>query len=690
MRAEREDKAKAYDLRGLCYRELADRTARSFVGQPGAHARGGAVRSYCEKAIRSHLLAVINAGLGWPRQGENTASIERRERLLCNCLRNLAAVFDSKAEHAPDPQADLWRCLGILRSAAELAPDDPDVQCDRGRALLLLRLAAAPSGRPELAMEARHAFDAAVRIDPNRPEFRGYRAASLIGPTHVNAHNAAWDFFADTVEDASNECLEEMIAYFRRLDRFGTALAPKLAAVRAILTCSNFKAIAARAQSSKTTTADAVAEVKRLKALRRAAANAGPWEQGHLSAAIGYWLHFRKKWRGAAHQLDEAIKRLEAKYPGAVARSGLRGTRALALAQSDDDRRGASRNLPLAIAEARRARDTNPLAARSYHNLGGVYYFARDTAQAKAAFDTELFLEPNSPVHLLNQAESIYRQALSAAKAEDRAAGLQRSLDVLTAALGYTAPEAVRFQAKTHFWIAHIRRARNDFNDAVEHFRVAFELRFLPTRSRFELAVAYRDAGEIGEAIRQFDAVLAADRAPTTVDEKVENDSGPGDEAIYVEEIPILAHAQICCAQLDRSDAWQYAEQQFWYANERLARMRIPVPARSRCVAACALAEGRLRMAQGRFSDAISMLVYSTSVRSDAETYVWLAKAYQRMLLAPSTSADTKPLLTAKALDCCEAVSRFDPAQRYKLWVADTLKRLTPVPTAAAPKQKPE
>ena len=660
-------RAKTWDLQGLAVREVDDRQTQQWKV-----ARGNALQSHCRAVFwATMVMSYARFRAGGPHD-PSFDRLRRARKLAANCLANLAL-----ARFVNGMRASLYETVVAhvgFRVAAWFDGDNVDHRLNIGRTC----------HRMKWYSTAGTHYQYAITMNPERAELHAYLAAAHDESRNDYDFASRWRSFQDRASTLTPQRLQALV----------NDLNPILNKTRKVSELiRNMMDLEELIEAHVEPNDDAPpSQERRRRLIEKANAcdkDGNRWESGRLWIAVGKNDFNENDEVAAVAAFTRAIERLGPDYPNTLLQQNVGATRfgclahllAMRLRDIGTTERellvSVRKQLKEALTDTRCPIPSNPIDNKPYSQLGYVFSELGDDDAMHKVIEAGLLWAPNDLKSRLNHGETHRRLASRCADPRDwmkHMIDATRIYEDTLADVGYDDPE---FAGRIHVRLGRILYARNECRAAVSHFRQAKT--FAPPgcdgvhwRAWLGLAMSLRWSGQLDAATVELTALIATIERFEAIarwwprNRRVDPWFGLADEPMYCQELNIIAHVLLVHVHLDRGGDLGQAEWELHCAQVRLSDPLLP-DASVRCGAACAEAEGRLRLAQGRMNESIERLRYAVRLKGNAETYVWLAKALGR-------SAHQEEAVR----EACVNITRLDPAGKF----ADIVKQLTGPATA--------
>ena len=543
--------------------------------------------------------------------------------LAANCIVNLA----SDEAHALQTRDELRksRVPALFNLAQQLTSKEGSLHFEFGRIAL----------RCEDYETARCEFDEATRIEPGTARYWAYRAlayersgnACEAGRDRDDWYRLAEETCATALEKADllygpeEEDVEAADTVRQTYDRLAAPGAGRARSKRNHLMQESHrlsKMLAFRSELEKLKSKSFSALVQRAADLK---AEKRYWEAAHVSILAG-----KKQLDGvnpklAVQHFDEAQRLFSTKYPAELARRGVRGRRALAIARGRPPSK--DRDLLKALGEAEAAVSVEPLSAFERKLLGDVYASLGDLERARIAWNEARLWSPNDPELHENLGRHVYwKLAEESTDRAKRAEYLAQAEELLDRALRLYGNDQYDERRRILFWLAKVGAARGEYEQVIPRLRVLLRAPEWDAVAALQLGEAYFRTGRFDEAEPLFRQAMKPSK------------NGAGRRVVSRElgdewkeqTLPLRAACWLVRSLAERGGDLSEAER---LLNRAAKRCNGPATRYSALAAAVHTSHGRIFWRRGEFQKAREQLQLALDLVPEAETYLEIARVLQ-------------------------------------------------------------
>lgn len=395
------------------------------------------------------------------------------------------------------------------------------------------------------------------------------------------------------------------------------------------------------------------------------------WEAAHVAIIAGKKeLDQGEPARAVAH-FDEAQKWFGAKYPAELARRGVRGRRALAIAKQQPP--AGDETLLGALRMAEEAVSVEPLSAFERKLLGEVYASLGDLERARTAWDEALLWSPNDPeLHERLGRHVYWRLAEESTDRSKRAEYLVTAEQFLDRAIRLYGNDQYDDRRRILFWLAKLAAAQGKYDDVIRRLRVLQRAPGWEPIAALNLGEAYFRTGRFDEAEPLFREAMAAPKKAAS-NGAVMRELGKEWDA---ETLPLRAACWLVRSLTERRTDLEKAGAELEKIADASRRVLEQHP---ELKAALDTSRGRISWRQGNFALARKQLQWSLDVLPDAETYMEYARAVHAQSATPAN--ESQALFLEESRLYCTLVQEAD---FRGLCTADIEKLLTKLNGAPA------
>jgi tetratricopeptide (TPR) repeat protein len=273
------------------------------------------------------------------------------------------------------------------------------------------------------------------------------------------------------------------------------------------------------------------------------------WEAAHVAIIAGKKELDQGEPARAVRHFDRAQKWFGAKYPAELARRGVRGRRALAIAKQQPP--AGDETLLGALRMAEEAVSVEPLSAFERKLLGEVYASLGDLERARTAWDEALLWSPNDPeLHERLGRHVYWRLAEESTDRGKRAEYLVTAEQFLDRAIRLYGNDQYDDRRRVLFWLAKVAAAQGKYDDVIRRLRVLQRAPGWEPIAALNLGEAYFRTGRFDEAEPLFREAMAAPKEKTASNGAVMRELG---EAWDAETLPLRAACWLVRSLTERS-----------------------------------------------------------------------------------------------------------------------------------------